>query len=75
MPWALREVKCEKAWRFWSETEPAVHQATYQFASLDALEAARKSDGMKALVADFDKAFPTVTRSREVLTLAEECGT
>ena len=74
MPWALREFKCEKAWRFWSETEPSIHQATYQFADMAALEAARKSDGMKALVADFDKAFPTVTRTREVLTLAEECG-
>jgi hypothetical protein len=74
MPWALREFKCEKAWRFWSETDPSVHQATYQFDNLEALEATRKSEGMKALVADFDKAFPTVTRAREVLTLAEECA-
>src|SRR6185312_669040 len=31
MPWAIKEFKAEKAWRFWSETDPAIHQATYQF--------------------------------------------
>ena len=72
MPWALKEFKCEKAWRFWSETDPAIHQATYQFADKAALDAATTSDGMKALKADFDKAFPAVTRTRDVLTLVEE---
>ena len=28
----------EKGWRFWSESDPAVHQATYQFADRDALD-------------------------------------
>ena len=32
LPWALRIFKCEKAWRFWSESEPGVHYAVYRFA-------------------------------------------
>jgi hypothetical protein len=72
MPWAIKEFKAEKAWRFWSETDPSVHQATDQFADMAQLDAAMKSAGLKALVADFDRAFPAVTRAREILTLAEE---
>ena len=72
LPWALKEFKAEKAWRLWSESDPAIHQATYQFADKAARDAAMQSAGLKALIADFDKAFPTVTRTRELLTLAEE---
>ena len=72
LPWAMKEFKAEKAWRLWSENDPAIHQATYQFADKAARDAAMQSPGLKALIADFDKSFPTVTRTRELLTLAEE---
>lgn len=73
LPWALAEFKAEKAWRFWSATEAGVHYAVYRFADRAGLDAALKSEAMKALIADFDRSFPTgVTRTREVLDLVEE---
>jgi len=75
LPWAVRAFKCEKAWRFWSALEPGVHCAVYRFADKASCDAALGSDEFKALVADFDRAFPQgVTRTRDVLTLAEERG-
>jgi hypothetical protein len=73
LPWAVRVFKAEKAWRLWSDSDPAVHVAVYQFPDKDRLDAALKSDDFKALVADFDRAWPTgVTRTREMLTLVED---
>ena len=73
LPMALAEFKAEKCWRFWSTADAAVHYAVYQFADMPKLDAAMKSDGFKMLVADFDQAWPSgVTRSRDLLSLAEE---
>jgi hypothetical protein len=72
LPWAVRVFKAEKAWRLWSDSDASVHVAVYQFADKDRLEAALQSEDFKALVADFDRAWPAgVTRSREMLTLVE----
>jgi hypothetical protein len=73
LPLALKVFKCEKAWRFWSEVEEGVHYAVYQFADKPELDAALGSDGFKAMVADFNAAWPEgVTRSRDIVTLVEE---
>ena len=73
LPWAIKAFKCEKAWRFWSEVEPGVHYAVYRFADKGSCDAALGGDEFKALVADFNRAFPEgVTRTRDVVTLAEE---
>jgi hypothetical protein len=73
LPLALEKFKAEKAWRFWSKVDAGVHYAVYEFADMARLDAALKSDGFKMLVADFDRAFPAgVTRTRDILTLAEE---
>jgi hypothetical protein len=73
LPLALDVFKCEKAWRFWSEVEEGVHYAVYQFADKPALDAALGSDGFKAMVADFNAAWPQgVTRTRDIVTLVEE---
>jgi len=75
LPMALAEFKCEKCSRFWSAADAGVHYAVYQFADLARLDAALASAGFKALVADFDKAWPDgVTRTRDKLTLVEELG-
>jgi hypothetical protein len=72
MPWAVRAFKAEKAWRLWSDSDPSVHVAVYRFADKDRLDAALQSEDFKALVADFDRSWPSgVTRAREVLTVAE----
>jgi hypothetical protein len=74
LPDAVKTFGAQKAWRFWSETNPAVHQATYQFADKAALERGTAPEKMKRLVADFDKAWPGVPRTREIMTLAQEWG-
>jgi hypothetical protein len=75
LPMALAEFRCEKCWRFWSVADAGVHYAVYQFADMARLDAALKSDGFKGLVADFDKTWPDgVTRTRDMLTMAEERG-
>ena len=73
LPMALSQFKAEKCWRFWSTADAGVHYAVYQFADMARLDAAMKSPEFKALVADFDQAWPKgVTRTRDLLSLAEE---
>jgi hypothetical protein len=74
LPDAVKSFGAEKAWRFWSDTDPAVHQATYQFADRAALDRGTAPEIIKRLVADFDRDWPGVPRSREIMTLAEEFG-
>lgn len=52
--------------------DPALHQAMYQFADQAALDRAMSGDALKTLVAEFDRCWPDVTRTRDVLVLAEE---
>ena len=72
MPDAAKAFGAKKAWRFWSVSEPSLHQATYEFADQSALDRAMSGAALKALVAEFDRAWPDVTRTREVFVLAEE---
>jgi hypothetical protein len=57
-----------KAWRFWSVNDASLHVAMYEFAD----QAATIGDALKTLVAQFDRSWPEVTRTREILVLAEE---
>jgi hypothetical protein len=72
LPDAAKAFGVTKAWRFWSVNDPSLHQASYEFADQDALDRAMSGDSLKALVAEFDRCWPEVTRTREILVLAEE---
>ncbi len=72
LPDAAKSFGVTKAWRFWSLSDPAVHQATYQFDDEAALERAVKGDDMKRLIADFNRDWPAVTRTRDSFVLAQE---
>ena len=72
LPDALKSFGAQKAWRFWSDTDPALHQAMYQFADRAALDHGTRPEVMKRLVADFDQAWPAIPRTREIMTLAQE---
>ncbi len=74
LPDAAKAFGVKKAWRFWSVSDPAPHQATYEFADQAALDRAISGDALKPLVAEFDRCWPEVTRTREILVLAEEFG-
>jgi hypothetical protein len=71
LPDAAKAFGVTKAWRFWSVNDPSLHQASYEFADQDALDRAMSGDSLKALVAEFDRCWPEVTRTREILVLAE----
>jgi len=74
LPDATRSFGVTKAWRFWSATDPSQHQAMYQFADEASLERAVNGAEMKRLIAEFNRDWPDVTRTRETLVLAEEFG-
>ena len=72
LPDAARAFGVKRAWRSWSLTDPSLHQATYEFADEAALERALNGADMKRLVADFNRDWPAVTRTRETFVLAGE---
>ena len=72
LPDAVKSFGATKAWRFWSLTDPAIHQAMYQFDDAASLERATTGEDMKRLIADFNRDWPEVTRTRETLVLAQE---
>jgi hypothetical protein len=74
LPDAVKCFGATKAWRCWSLTDPSVHQATYEFADQASLDRAINGTEMKRLVADFNRDWPEVTRTRELLVLAQEFG-
>ncbi|MFH1346215.1 MAG: hypothetical protein ABIL01_34190 [Pseudomonadota bacterium] len=74
LPDATKAFGISKARRFWSAGDPSLHLAMYEFPDLAALERGTGAETMKPLVAEFDRCWPGVTRTREVLVLAEEFG-
>ena len=74
LPDAVRSFGATRAWRFWSLGDPAIHLAMYEFADVAALERAMHGEDLKRLVADFNRDWPQVTRTRETLVLAEAFG-
>jgi hypothetical protein len=74
LPDATKSFGATKAWRYWSLTDPSLHHAMYQFADEASMKRATEGAEMKRLVADFNRDWPDVTRTREALVLAEEFG-
>ena len=74
VPDATKAFGITKARRFWSASDPSLHLAMYEFPDQAALDRATGGDALKPLVAEFDRCWPDVTRTREVLVLAEEVG-
>ena len=74
LPDAAKSWGVKKAWRFWSLTDPAVHQATYQFDDEASLERAMKGEDLKRLIADFNRDWLDVTGTRDTFVLAQEFG-
>jgi hypothetical protein len=72
IPDAVKAFGVKKARRFWSASDPSLHLAMYEFTDQAALERATGGDALKPLVAEFDRCWPDVTRTREVLVLAED---
>jgi len=72
LPLAMDKFPAQKGWRFWSRSDPSVHYALYQFNDMATLRNSLESPGFKLLVADFDNAWPQVSRSRDLIETVQE---
>jgi hypothetical protein len=75
LPDAVKAFSTGAAWRAWSETDPSVHCAYYRFESLDRLNAILNGPESTDLISEFDRHWNgRVTRTREVMAVADEIG-
>ncbi len=72
LPLAMDKLHAEKGGRFWSRSDPSVHYALYQFNDMATLRHSLESPAFKMLVADFDQAWPRVTRTRDLIETVQE---
>ncbi len=73
LPDAVKSFRVKKAWRIWSLTDPAIHQAVYLFDDEAALDRAMKEE-VPRLIDKFVRDWPDVPRIRETFVLAQEFG-
>ena len=72
LPDALREFKSLSAMRGWSDVEPGVHLAFYEFPDLAAANTLLSSDLMKEFIKEFDQHWTgKVVRTREVFEVKQ----
>ena len=70
LPDALRDFNGVSAMRGWSEVEPGIHLAFYEFPDLPAANKLLASDLMKDFIKDFERQWAgKVPRTREVIEL------
>lgn len=66
LPDAVKAFGAQRAWRGWSEVDPSVHYAVYEFDDIAKLRAIPGSAALQGLVAEFDRAWgEKVVRSRD----------
>ncbi|MDH4324370.1 MAG: hypothetical protein OEW90_09565 [Betaproteobacteria bacterium] len=72
LPDALKAFKARRAWRGWSDMDASVHYAFYEFDDLARARAIPGSGEIKALIAEFDRAWgDKVKRTREILEVLQ----
>ena len=76
LPDAVKTFSPLRAWRTWSQSDPSVHIAFYEFPDLTAAQMVLDSDTLKGLIADFDRAWGTkVSRTRELVPIRQRITT
>ena len=64
--------KAKGAWRGWSQVDPSVHTAFYEFENIDDAVAIQNSEALKFLVGKFNEAWgERVHRTRDVIKVAD----
>ena len=72
LPEAKAAFQAQSARRGWSDVTPGVHIAVYEFPDLAQARAIAASDGIKALIAEFDRVWQDrVQRSREIIEVKQ----
>ncbi len=74
LPDAMKAFGVATAWRGWSEQDASVHCAHYRFESRERLDAVMAGPEIRALIAEFDRCWPTVVRTRETFAVADAVG-
>jgi hypothetical protein len=75
LPDAVKAFGAKSAWRGWSEVDPSVHYAVYEFDTIEQVRAIPGSGELKALVAEFDRVWgKRVVRSREIIHVPQRVG-
>ena len=68
LPDALAAFKARRAWRGWSDVDPLVHVAFYEFDNVESVRAMTRGEGLKGLIAEFDRLWDgKVTRARDIV--------
>lgn len=72
LPDAHRAFGAQSSRRGWSDVTPGVHLAFYEFPDLAAARAVLDSDGIREMIAEFDRVWGRrVTRTREVVEIIQ----
>ena len=72
LPDALKAFKARRAWRGWSDMDASLHYAFYEFDDLARARAIPGSGEIKALIAEFDRAWgDKVKRTREIVEVLQ----
>jgi hypothetical protein len=75
LPDAAKAFGAKAAWRGWSDVDPSVHYAVYEFDDLAQVRALAESEGMKRLVKLFNEAWgEKVVRSRDGVRVVQRMG-
>ena len=75
LPDAMKAFGAKGAWRAWSDVDPSVHYAYYEFEDLAKARAVPGSVAIKPLIAEFDRLWgKKVLRTREVVRVVQRIG-
>lgn len=73
LPDAVKAFKSISATRGWSDVEPGVHMAFYEFPDLARVRAVASSDEIKDMIKEFDRNWQDrVQRSREIVEIKQK---
>jgi hypothetical protein len=75
LPDAVKAFGATGGWRGWSDMDPSVHLAVYEFDDIAKVRALPGSAAMKDLVAEFDRAWgKKVVRTRDAVRVVQRIG-
>jgi len=73
LPDAVKAFKAVSASRGWSDVDPGVHMAFYEFQDLARVRAVASSDEIKEMIKEFDRNWQDrVQRSREIVEIKQK---
>lgn len=72
LPDATQAFNALRSWRGWSDVEPHIHYAFYEFDDLAAAQQIAGSQAIKSLIAEFDRLWEgRVIRTRDIVNASQ----